>query len=88
MTQYELILGMILIASSLLSIVYYEHAHLVREQRHVREKVSIQEEKQFAIAMYNEVRKAVCVVIRAEQLLPISQRSFINITYPCPNMLE
>jgi hypothetical protein len=88
MTQYELILGMILIATSLLSMVYYDHAYQTREQRYLLEKKQVAEDKQFALAMYNEVRKAVCVVIRAEQLLPVYKRSFINISYPCPNALE
>ena len=85
---YELILGIIIIGVSVLSVLHHEHAHQVREQQHLLEKAIVQEEKQFAMAMYHEIRKVVCMVIKMEQLLPISRRSYINISYPCPNILE
>lgn len=84
MPAYELILGLILIMISTISIMYHEHSHLVKEQRYLKEQREVEEDKQFAMAMYHEIRKVVCTVAQMEQLLPISKRSFINITYPCP----
>jgi hypothetical protein len=85
---YELILGIVIIGASVLSILYHEHAHQVREQQHLLEKALVQEEKQFAMAMYHEIRNVICTVIKMEQLLPVSRRSYINVSYPCPNILE
>jgi D-alanine-D-alanine ligase-like ATP-grasp enzyme len=84
----ELILGIIIIGVSVLSVLHYDHVHQVREQQHLLEKAIAQEEKQFAIEMYHEIRKVICTIIKMEQLLPISRRSYINISYPCPNILE
>jgi len=86
--RYELILGIIIIGVSVLSILHHDHAHQVREQQHLLEKVQVAQEKQFAIEMYHEIRKVICTIIKMEQLLPISRRSYINISYPCPNILE
>lgn len=88
MVNYEGTLGILLLILSFSSIYVHIQKEYKKSHKQLIERIEMEEEKRAMDVMYNEIRNVVCRVVQMEQLLPVSKRSFVNISYSCPYSLN